>query len=65
MKDTWEGIVVKKSRGLMDGSNMYRRLEVRLTDGEVTKVKVDRTLWEDIEIGDVLVKDAGEDPTKK
>lgn len=65
MADTWEGTVVKKSRGLMDGSNLYRRLEVRLADGETTKVRVARDLWDEVEVGDVLVKEAGQDPVKK
>lgn len=33
MNDSWRGTVVSKRRGLMDGSNMYRRLKIRRTDG--------------------------------
>ncbi|KRC65321.1 hypothetical protein ASE12_11440 [Aeromicrobium sp. Root236] len=62
--DEWEGIVVKKSRGLLDGSNMYRRLTIRLVDGSTTKVRVDRQLWNALTEGDLVTKAAGEDPVK-
>lgn len=61
----WEGIVVKKSRGLLDGSNMYRRLTIRLVDGSTTKVRVDRQLWSSVTEGDLVTKAAGEDPVKQ
>jgi hypothetical protein len=58
------GTVVKKSRGLLDGSNLYRRLELRLEDGTLLKVKVDRDLWKELSVGDRLVKREGEDPRR-
>ncbi len=64
MPESWDGTVVKKSRGLLDGSNLYRRLEVRLRDGEVTKVRVGRQLWDSIEVGDRVSKAPGADPVK-
>ena len=63
--DEWEGIVVKKSRGLFDGSNMYRRLKIRLVDGTTIKVRVGRTLWNSVTEGDLLTKAPGEDPVKQ
>lgn len=65
MTDTWEGTVVKKTRGLLDGSNMYRRLKVRLDDGETVKVRVSRTLWDSVEVGDSVSKSEGQDPVKR
>lgn len=64
-KDAWEGTVVKKSRGLLDGSSMYRRLKVRLTDGGIIKVRVGRDLWNAVSEGDRLVKIAGQDPVRR
>jgi hypothetical protein len=64
MTDSWSGTVVKKSRGLLDGSNMYRRLKVQLGDGQTRKVRVSRTLWDAVEVGDSLSKAAGQDPVK-
>jgi len=64
-KDAWDGTVTKKSRGLMDGSSMYRRLEIRLADGSVTKVRVSRDLWDSVAEGDQLTKAAGQDPIKR
>jgi hypothetical protein len=61
-KDAWSGTVVKKSRALLDGSNLYRRLKVRLEDGTQLNVKVDRGTWQRAEVGDRLVKQPGEDP---
>lgn len=65
MKDTWVGTVTKKSRGLYDGANLYRRVTVQLIDGTTTKVRLPRALWKEIEEGDVLVKERGADPVKK
>ncbi|NUP50142.1 MAG: hypothetical protein HOW97_22950 [Catenulispora sp.] len=63
-ENTWSGTVVKKSRALLDGSNLYRRLELRLDDGTVITVRVDRGLWKELNVGDRLVKRAGEDPRR-
>jgi hypothetical protein len=64
MSEEWKGTVVKKSRGLLDGSNVYRRLTIRLADGGTTKVRVGRALWKSVAEGDVVAKQAGEDPVK-
>jgi hypothetical protein len=64
-KDAWDGTVIKKSRGLLDGSSMYRRLEIRLTDGRITKVRVSRDLWNAVTEGDTVTKVAGQDPVKR
>ncbi|MFE2347956.1 DUF7489 domain-containing protein [Kitasatospora cineracea] len=63
-ENTWQGTVVRKSRALFDGSNLYRRLELRLDDGTLIKVKVDRDLWKQLSVGDRLVKREGEDPQR-
>ena len=65
MDDAWEGTVLKKSRGLLDGSNMYRRLRLRLADGTERKVKVGKELWKTVHVGDTVAKAAGQDPVKK
>ena len=62
--DTWSGTVLKKSRGLFDGANLYRRLTVRLDDGTSTTVRVDRALWTQLEVGDRLVKEAHAEPRR-
>jgi hypothetical protein len=61
-KDAWSGTVVKKSRALLDGSNLYRRLKVRLDDGTHVDVKVDRDTWKQLKVGDRLMKQEGENP---
>lgn len=63
-EDAWSGTVVKKSRALMDGSNLYRRLRVRLEDGTQLEVKVGRQMWKELEVGDRLVKEQGADPRR-
>lgn len=63
-ENTWSGTVVKKSRALLDGSNLYRRLQLRLDDGTLIRVKVDRRLWKELGVGDRLVKREGEDPRR-
>jgi hypothetical protein len=60
----WSGTVAKKSRALLDGSSLYRRLEIRLDDGTRMKVRVDRDLWNQLEVGDRLVKQEGEQPRR-
>jgi hypothetical protein len=59
-EDAWSGTVVKKSRGLLDGSNLYRRVTIRTDDDRTEKIRVDRALWKELNVGDRLVKDAGQ-----
>lgn len=56
MNDSWRGTVVSKRRGLMDGSNMYRRLKIRQTDGTTKRVRVSKELWAAVEEGDIVVQ---------
>ncbi|HTK66195.1 MAG TPA: hypothetical protein VL595_27705 [Pseudonocardia sp.] len=63
-QDTWSGTVLRKTRALLDGSNLYRRVKVRLDDGSTTRVRVDRALWKELAVGDRLVKEAGADPRR-
>ncbi|SNT48667.1 hypothetical protein SAMN05421812_107128 [Asanoa hainanensis] len=60
----WNAVVTAKSRGLLDGSNLYRRVTVRYDDGREEKIRVSRDLWKQIEPGDRLVKEAGQDPRR-
>ena len=62
VEDAWSGSVVKKSRGLLDGSDLYRRVTVRIDDGRVEKIRVDRALWKQLDVGDRLLKEAGQEP---
>ncbi|MFI1161730.1 hypothetical protein [Streptomyces sioyaensis] len=63
--DSWEGIVINKSRGMLDGSNMYHFVEVRLADGESVKVRISRRLWKSIVVDDRIVKRPGADPVRE
>lgn len=60
-EDVWSGTVVKKSRGLLDGSNLYRRVTIRTDDDRTEKIRVDRALWKELNVGDRVVKDAGQE----
>lgn len=60
-EEAWTGTVVKKSRELLDGSNLYRQVTVQIDAGTTEKIRVDRALWKELEVGDRLVKDAGQD----
>ncbi len=60
----WGGVVEKKSHAAFDGANLYRRVTVRLDDGTSAKVRVPRNLWNDLAVGDRLVKEAGADPRR-
>ena len=48
----WDGTVVKKSRALLDGANLYRRLRIRRDDGQTITVRVDRATWKELSVGD-------------
>lgn len=61
-EDAWTGTVVKKSRKLLDGSNLYRQVTVQTETGTTEKIRVDRALWKELKVGDRLVKDAGREP---
>lgn len=63
--ESWEGVVVKKSRGMTDGANMYHRLVLRLSDGSSKRVRVSGHLWKSVEEGDSVAKAAGGEPAKK
>ena len=62
--DVWSGTVLKKSRGLLDGANLYRRVTVRTDDNRTKKIRVDRALWRELNVGDRLVKETGEQPRR-
>ncbi|MFJ9024903.1 hypothetical protein ACIRPU_33755 [Streptomyces sp. NPDC102259] len=62
--DAWEGMVEDKSRGMLDGANMYHFVKVRRADGEFMKVRIDRELWKSIAVGDRIVKQPGSGPAK-
>ena len=63
-QDAWIGTVVKKSRELLDGSNLYRQVTVETDAGATEKFRPARTLWKELNVGDRLVKDAGQDPRR-
>lgn len=51
-KSEWKGTVVEKRRRLLDGANLYRRMRIRLDDGRVITVRIDRATWRSLNIGD-------------
>ncbi|MFD6698209.1 MULTISPECIES: hypothetical protein [unclassified Microbacterium] len=63
-EDSWSGTVVNKSHGLTDGSNLYRRVTVETDGGGTEKVRVDRALWDELSVGDRLVKDPDGKPVR-
>ncbi|GAA1366804.1 DUF7489 domain-containing protein [Streptomyces beijiangensis] len=65
-EDSWRGAIVDKSRNIPDGSNMYHYIKVELTEGQTKKFRVDKALWETLEVGDRLIKQPGNAaPTKQ
>ncbi|WP_329404180.1 DUF7489 domain-containing protein [Streptomyces melanogenes] len=57
--DAWGGVVIDKTRGVTDGSNLYHYVELRLQDGTTKKVSIAKALWETLNAGDRLVKEPG------
>lgn len=62
--DAWQATVVKKTRALLDGTNMYRRLTIRRDDGQTERIRVSRELWKQLDVGDRLTKEAGQEPRR-
>jgi hypothetical protein len=63
--DAWEGVVTDKVRSSPDGQNMYHRVVVTLSDGNVKEIRVRRRLWNGLSPGDRLFKRSGQTaPTK-
>jgi hypothetical protein len=62
---TWRGTVTKKSRGLLDGANLYRRVTVALDGGDTIEVRVARSTWNAITVGDRLVKPVDGEPVRE
>lgn len=56
--------MVSKSRGMPDGSYVYRYVSIRFADGSTRKIRVDKGLWNSLATGDRLVKRAGSAPVK-
>lgn len=63
--EAWEGVVLDKSRGMTDGSNMYHHLRIKLPDGTSKRVRVGRDLWNSVQAGDSVIKTSGGEPAKK
>ncbi|MEW2522406.1 DUF7489 domain-containing protein [Actinacidiphila alni] len=65
-EDEWQGTVVHKRRAMPDGSMMLYFVKVELADGETRKFRIKKDLWASLEVGDRLVKRAGEpEPVKQ
>ncbi|MFE2145221.1 hypothetical protein ACFXA3_26385, partial [Streptomyces sp. NPDC059456] len=62
--DSWEGVVIHLSRGMLDGANMYHFAEIRRADGETVKVRIGRRLWKSLTVGDRILKRPGADPAQ-
>jgi hypothetical protein len=63
--ETWEGLVTDKKRSSPDGQNMYHRVMVTISDGSVKEVRVRGNLWKTLNVGDRLVKRAGQKAPEK
>lgn len=53
----WRGIV-KKSRALLDGSNLYQRIVVRLDDDQTVTTRVHRRTWKTLAVDDAVERTA-------
>lgn len=62
--DTWEGVVAGKKRSSPDGQNMYHRVVVTLSDGNIKEIRVRRVLWNELSVGDRLKRAGDEVPRK-
>jgi hypothetical protein len=62
--ESWDAVVVDKSRGMSDGSNLYRYVTIRFADDTSRKIRVDKDLWNSLDTGDRVSKRAGENPVK-
>ncbi|MGO4458088.1 hypothetical protein AB4039_12390 [Streptomyces sp. M-16] len=62
LDDAWEGVVTAMSRGMLDGSNMYHFVDVRLADGRSMKVRISRRLWKALAVGDRIAKQPESEP---
>jgi hypothetical protein len=64
--ESWESVVTKKSRAIVDGSGAYFYVTVDpTTGGGARKIRIDRKLWKSLEVGDVIEKAVGAAPVKK
>jgi hypothetical protein len=58
--DAREGTVGGTRRISPDGQNVYHRVTVTFADGAVRDIPVRRALWKTMDLGDRLVKQAGQ-----
>lgn len=59
MDETWDGVVLTRSRGMPDGSFLYHYIKIELTDGSTRQIRVDRALYDAVNVGDSIIKRAG------
>lgn len=63
--DTWSGIVTKKGHQLVFGTSLIRRrVTIEKDGGGKEKILVDRSLWKEINVGDRMIKEAGQKPRR-
>jgi hypothetical protein len=63
-RDAWHGVVLDKSRAMFDTSNVYFRVTVEFAPGDTKKIRVRRSLWKSLSVGDTLIKEPGARPVK-
>jgi len=63
--ETWEGLVTDRKRASYDGQNMYHWVIVTLADGSTKEIRVRGGVWKTLNVGDRLVKRAGQKAPEK
>lgn len=62
--ESWDAVVVDKSRGMSDGANLYCYITVRFANDTSRKIRIGRGLWKSLDPGDRVSKRAGDNPVK-
>jgi hypothetical protein len=58
--EAWTGVVTDRKRGIPDGQTVVFRITVSLDDGSTRNVRVRRSLYRSLDVGDHVVKHAGD-----
>jgi hypothetical protein len=58
--EAWEGVVTGRKRAAPDGQTVVFRIAVTLNDGSLREVRVRRSLYQALEVGDHVTKRSGD-----
>ena len=58
--EAWAGVVTHRKRSAPDGQTVVHKITVTLNDGSTRKVRIRGSLYRSLDVGDHVIKHAGD-----